>query len=259
MVFADTKDKPKAAAKPHAFEPARLVCLDIETGHATEKLIKEEIERWEPPSNVKDPEKIEARRQEATVKIREKSALLDGSPIVCISARTEKVGRIFNGINKKSYSINHSEVVSSGNERQMLVDLREWLDGVSNEETVLVGFNLISFDLPRIRGAFMRNRLRLPKILTPRLLEDERQPVVDVMRLFLKWFTAEYHSDLMISLDEVIRRLDMPRYKDRISGAQVPDFVKDGKVKEVLTYCAVDTMATLQAYLLMTSTASDLE
>src|SRR5579872_1949576 len=86
-----------------ALNPAHVVCLDIETGHADEKYIKAEIERWEPPSNYKDPDKIEAKRKEDAEKIRERSALLDGSPIVCIAARTEKVGRIFNGINRKNY------------------------------------------------------------------------------------------------------------------------------------------------------------
>lgn len=257
MLFTDTKEKPAPSA--HALVPAKLVSLDIETCHATDKLIEEEIARWEPPSNMKDPEKIEARKAEAAVKIRERSALLDGSPIACVSARTERVGVIFNGVNKKSYTIAHSEVASLGNEKAMLAGFRDWLDGIANEATVLLGFNLISFDLPRLRGAFVRHRLRLPRILTPRLLEDERQPVVDVMRLFLKWFSAEYHNDIMISLDEVIRRLRMPAYKDRISGAEVPDLIKNGKVKEVLTYCSLDSMATLQAYLFMTSASADLE
>ncbi len=238
--------------------PARIVCLDIETGHADEKYIKAEIERWEPPSNYKDPDKIEAKRAEDAVKIREKSALLDGSPIVCIAARTEKVGRIFNGVSKKTFDVNHSEVIGSGNEKKMLEDFRTWLDSVTNDQTCLIGFNLLAFDLPRLRGAYMRHRLKLPKILTPRILEDERQPAVDVMRLYLKWFTAKHHNLIMISLDEVIRALELPPYKDRIDGSQVPDLIKAGKVKEVLTYCAVDTLATLQAYLLMTSSASDM-
>lgn len=253
---------PKKAEAGHAhtsLTPANFVCVDIETGHASEAVIKAASDAWTPPSNMKDPDKIEQRRVEALLKIRDKSALLDASPIVCISARTEKEGRIFNGINKKKYEVNHSDVISSGDERGMLEAFRAWLDEVTTDETVVIGFNLISFDLPRLRGAYVRHRLRLPRILTPRLLEDERQPAVDVMRLYLKWFTAENHSEIMISLDEVVRALGLPTYKDRISGAQVPEFVREGKIKEVLTYCAVDTMATLQAYLLMISSAKDME
>lgn len=251
------KNEPKAAHTQ--LTPAGFICLDIETCHASEKVIAAASESWTPPANVKDPDKIEQKRVEAMMKIREKSALLDASPIGCISARTEREGRVFNGINKKEYKVNHSEVIPCGDEKGMLEEFRTWLDGVTTDDTVLIGFNHISFDLPRLRAGYIRHRLKLPRILAPRLLEDERQPAVDVMRLYLKWFTAENHREIFISLDEVARGLGLPSYKDRIDGSVVPDFIKDGKIKEVLTYCAVDTMATLQAYLLMTSTAKEME
>lgn len=239
--------------------PANLVCIDIETGHADKKVVDDEIARWEPPSNMKDAEKIEAKRKEASEKIRDRSALLDASPIACIAVRTEKVGRIFNGLDKKAYAVNHSDVISAGNEKKMLTDFREWMDAITTEHTVLIGFNIYSFDLPRLRAAFMRHRLKLPNILTPRLLDDEKQPTIDVMKMFLRGFTADCVDDRMISLREVEHRLGLPEYKDKISGAEVPDMIVKGKIKEVLTYCAVDTLSTLQAYLLMTSSSPEMQ
>lgn len=262
MLIAQKPPKTSAAPSP-AFEhtllaPATLVCFDIETCHAEQAVIDAEIERYKAPPSIKDPEKIKAKKEEFKIKITDKSALLDASHIACISARTQKVGMIFNGVNKKTYPVNHSQMIASGNEKQMLIDFRDWLDSTTTPETVLIGFNIYNFDLPRLRAAYMRNRLKLPNILTPRLLDDQRQPTIDVMKMFLRGFTADCAGDLMISLKEVVLRLGLPSYKNRIDGAQVPDFIRQGKIKEVLSYCAVDTMATLAAYQLMTSVSSDM-
>lgn len=249
-----------APSAPHSvLTPAHILSMDIETGHADEKTIEAAVARWSPPANIKDPVKIEDRRQEYITKTREKSALLDGAPIVCIAVRTEKVGVIFNGIDKKKHKVEHSEVLSCGSERGMLEAFRGWLDSNTSDGTLIVGWNILSFDLPRLRAAFMRHRLRLPRILSPRILDDERQPVVDAMRTFVKWFSAELQGDIMCSLDEAIERLGLPRYKDRVDGSKIPDMVRDGQVKEVLSYCGVDTMAAQQIFLLMTSAAPDME
>ena len=240
-------------------DPAHVVCIDIETGHAPKKAIEREIEDWTPPKNLVDEEKIKKAREDFISKVTEKSALLDASPILCISARTEKGGMLFNGMDSKSYKVNHSQVVSCGNERMMLEAFRMWLDNVTTDQTIIIGFNIYGFDLPRMRAAFMRHKLRLPRIMAPRLLSDERQPTVDVMKTFLRGFTAEYSNEKDISLNEVAFRLSLPQYKDQIDGSKIPDLARAGKVREILTYCAVDTMATLRAHQLMTSTAPDME
>lgn len=238
--------------------PALYVVHDIETGHAPKKVIDATIKRWKAPSNMKDEEKIEARRKEYAKKVREKSALLDAAPIICIANRTDKIAVVFNGMSDKEYTIEGVETVPCGNERGMLIAYREWLDKSSNEETALVGFNLFAFDMPKLRAAYVRHRLRLPGVLQPRPL-DKQQPAVDIMRLFLKYFTTEKHGDRMISLEEVLDRLGLPEYKTRVNGAQVPGLHKRKKFKEILTYAAIDAIAEWTAYLLLTSQESSME
>lgn len=51
--------------------PAQWLVLDLETGHAPQAAIEAAIAAWKPPANIKDEAKIEARRQEAMIKIRE--------------------------------------------------------------------------------------------------------------------------------------------------------------------------------------------
>ncbi len=178
---------------------ARLVCLDIETANADKKSIEDEISRWKPAGNTKDEDKIQAARVKFTEKTKEKSALLDASPIACVSVRTDRIGVVFNGMDKKKYSVEHNDVISSGNEKKMLIDFREWLDTITDDKTVLIGFNIYGFDLPRLRASFMRHRLKLPQVLTPHVLDDDKQPIIDVMRMFLKGFTADCAGDFYIS------------------------------------------------------------
>lgn len=248
-----TTTAPKENSVHNALMPARLISIDIETGNASKEVIQAAVDLWTPPGNVKDKAKIDERRNEYAAKTREKSALLDGSPIACIAVKTDRMGIVFNGCDKEDHKVEGSAVISAGDEASMLAAFREWANAAASEETILVGFNLWSFDLPRIRAAFMRHRLKLPKILQPRLLDDERQPSVDVMKLFLKNFTSEYADERYISLSEVIQKLGLPGYKDVISGAMVPKLLDEGKVAEVLAYCFVDTLSTMDAFLLMTS------
>jgi predicted 3'-5' exonuclease similar to PolB exonuclease domain len=258
MVAILQKSGAVADAPQHtAITPANVICLDIETGDAPEPIIKRALAAWEPPSNYKDPEKIEEKRKEAEEKIREKAALLDGAPIACVAARTEKVGRIFNGLTKKEYKVNHSTVVSCGTEAAMLEEFRSWLDEITTEQTTLIGFNIKGFDLRRLRSAYVRHRMKLPKVFTPRILDDERQPLVDVMLMYLRWYGPDYQRQF-ISLEEVCVALDLPHGKDLVAGSEIPGLIRQGKVKEVLMHAAVDTLATLTAYLLMSSSAPEL-
>jgi predicted 3'-5' exonuclease similar to PolB exonuclease domain len=238
-------------ATPGWYMPDFLV-LDIETGEASEQEIEAACRRYRPPSNIKDPFKIKDNVEAAHKKIREKSALLDAAPILCMSARAGQEGLIFNGMDAQLHQVPGFNVLSSGSEAAMLTRIREYLDAATSPETVMVGFNILHFDLPKLRFAYLRHRLPLPKILLPHSA-DEARPPVDLMRLFLKHFTSELAGDLFVTLDEVTDRLGLPQYKDRVSGSEIPAMAKAGRVQEVLAYSALDCLATWQSYFLMTN------
>ncbi|MFI3123424.1 MAG: hypothetical protein QX194_05795 [Methylococcales bacterium] len=70
---------------------AKFVALDIETGNAPIEAVENSIENWKAPKNWK-PETVEAKRAEHAEKKRDKAALLDARPILCIACRTDKHG-----------------------------------------------------------------------------------------------------------------------------------------------------------------------
>ncbi len=217
-----------------------VITLDAETCHVDEKTLTNEIERWRPPSNAKDEEKS---REKYAEKIRDKDALLDSSPIGCVAIKTSRVLRVFNGVDNKPYKLSRGEVISCGTEAKMLFALRTHLNELSTEETVLNGFNILGFDLPKLRIAYIRNRLSLPDILKPRVHpDDKKQPVIDLMQLFLKYFTSDQRGKPMISLREVAYRFGLPSYKELIDGAMIPDLFAKGEIKKVLNYNSVDVI-----------------
>ncbi len=77
--------------------PARYVVLDLETSDAPEDAIQAAVSAWKAPSNWK-PETVVAKRAEAAEKIREKAALLDASPIVCVGVRCDREAVMFSGM-----------------------------------------------------------------------------------------------------------------------------------------------------------------
>jgi hypothetical protein len=238
--------------------PARWLVLDLETGDAPEEAIQDVIDAWKPPANLKNPEKIETRRREAFDKIPERAALLDASPILCVAIQTDRTAILFNGMDSREYKCEGWRHNASGTERRMLEDLRVWLDTNTAPDTVLAGHNIRGFDLPKLRNAYLRHKLRLPAILAPRILDgDQTAAVVDTAALF-KAYSMEHRDDFCPGLDTVAAGLGIPRPKGVISGADVPRLHRAGEFAAILTYCAVDAAATARAYLLMTGQADDL-
>ena len=233
---------------------ADWVCLDIETGNAPEDAINRKLEEWKPPANVKDPEKIESRRAEAADKIRDKAALLDASPILCIAAVASNGDRVvFDGMSQVMTNIPEWIVVGQGNERDMLFAFREWLNKVAMpDETELTGHNINMFDIPKLRSAFIRHRLKIPAALAL-----GRTRSFDLMKVF-KGFSMEHRDNFYPSLDLVADTLGLEKPKAVISGADVPRLHEAGEYATIVSYCAIDTLTAAQAYLLMSGKSPEL-
>jgi hypothetical protein len=235
--------------------PAKFVALDIETGNAPEEAVENAVTNWKAPKNWK-PETVEAKRAEHAQAKREKAALLDASPILCIACRTEKDSVIFSSMGKTDLQISW-QISEHETEREMLQAFRSWTNSIVNFETVVTGHNLISFDLPKIRNAFIRHRLQLPLFLLPTLRDEMKNEIIDTMKL-AKAYTMEHRDDFAISLDTLAGVLNIERPKQAMSGAEVPAAFERGEIAPILIYCAIDTETTAQAAQLMLGIAANL-
>jgi hypothetical protein len=242
---------------PAAAQPADYAVIDIETADAPEEAIIKAFEAWKPDARTKDLEKIATQRLEAQNRIREKAALLDAAPIICIGCKGPGFTLIFDGMQSTPTELPGWTVVPTGTERGMLIAFRMWLDSGTDPDTLLIGQNIYGWDLPKLRGAYARHRLRLPQCLQPRLNESERQPVSDLQRLYCNF--SVQHPDQRPSLDEIAAGLNIPRHKHITDGSQVPAMYKRGEYQLILSYCALDCVVEEQAYLRMTSIHMELE
>lgn len=240
------------AAHAHMLSQAQYAVLDLETGFAPQANIDAALEGWKPPKNWKD-ETVAAKRAEMAEKAEEKSALLDAAPIICLALKTDRIAVILNGMDSTSYEIPGWLCFPCCDERGLLMALRTILESCPGPETVIVGHNILGFDLPKIRNAYLRNRLRLPLAL-----RDQDQPITDTMRQ-IRYFSMESADERFVSLDTVARVLGILQPKQVITGADCPRLHKEGRIAEILTYCCLDVATTERAYLLMTGQATDLE
>lgn len=237
--------------------PAEFVVLDLETGNAPAEAVAAAMTAWKAPSNWK-PETVAAKRKEAAERFADKAALLDASPILCVAIQTDRARFIFNGMSDDEPSIEGWRVIGCHDEAGMLRTLRGWLDSGTTPATVIVGHNAKAFDLPKLRHAYVRNSLRLPDLLKPRLRDEDKAELVDTASLF-KAFSMEHRDDFCPSLDIVAASFGIPRPKEHMSGADCPRLYREGQFAAILTYCAVDVATTTRVYQLMTSTAPDIE
>ncbi|MFO1351866.1 MAG: hypothetical protein U1F68_14830 [Gammaproteobacteria bacterium] len=245
-------------AVPLPMSSASYVVIDLETTDAPAEAITDALARWKPGGNVKDPEKIAAQRLEAAANIRDKSALLDAAPIVCVAMQTEAAKIVLNGMDGEHYAIDQWQCLGCGHELALLKALRGLLDYYTGPDTVMVGHNLVRFDLPKLRNRFLFHGLRLPAILQPAMAGDDGPRVFDTMRRF-RFYSQEHSDALYVTLDTVAASFGVPRPKQVMTGADVPRLHRDGQHHAILTYCCLDAATTARIYSLMSGSAADLE
>jgi Predicted 3'-5' exonuclease related to the exonuclease domain of PolB len=222
--------------------------IDIETGACDEASIQRAVENYKLPSNLRNVEKIEAKRKEAEARIRERSALLIEAPILCIGASMGGQVVLFNGMDTEKHGIHDRAmtVLPCGSEQVMLETFRLWMDQVVEAPTELVGFNIKRWDAPKLRHASLKYKLPLPAYLQP----SKGVPITDVMEMYTRYFSLE--DKLFISLNDVAHGLGIVTQKQIVDGSKVPALYEQGRYSEILTYCALDVLICKKAWLLMT-------
>ena len=231
-------------------------CFDIETGNASVEDISTKAQETKLPAKAKTEEEIKNAKIEAYQKAVDKSALLDRAPVMCLAAATDAGNVVWSCIPDpcpvKTMPNMNAEIRNFKTEKEMLIDLREWLAERTSPMTEIIGFNSRGFDLPKMRNAYIRHKLQLPAIFVP-----GTNPHYDVMKEYIWYFTTEFSREQYVKLKYVQSRLGLPQYKEFISGADAPRLAAEGKSKLVIPYCYMDTMTTYLAYKFMTGQIED--
>lgn len=222
--------------------PAYLV-LDIETA-AGEPTEAEAWMRtvWSPNPNWK-PATIGERFLQALEQKKEQLALLDSSPIITVALKTPADLRVLHWLPVDAQEMAGVLLERLPDQKALLDRTAQYLAACS-PETVLVGHNLLHFDLPKLRQGMLRHGVRLPTILV-----DRDHPVYDTMR---EWSRFTLDDRQYISLAELADVLGLPEHKAIISGAMVPEMYQQNRFAELLAYAAADVLAQWHVFLRMT-------
>lgn len=243
---------PPAAPDPSLPTPYGFLALDIETCDGS----PDEAERWMrrcwSPNPTWKPETIGKRFLDALEAKKEKLALLDTAPIVCVSLKSETELRCLHCLQaEEPREIRGGLVEGFASQRDMLVVLRNLLDARCFDETVLVGHNILGFDLRRLRWAFVKHGVRMPYVL-----RGTEQPAFDTMVQYGRLFSMGDKS-MFVSLSDLLDEFGLANHKADIDGSMVPDLVREKRFDELLEYAVLDVVAETELFLRMTGQVED--
>lgn len=251
---------------------AEHVFLDIETGNLGAEAMKDLRERfvaeWEAPANYKDAAKIEAKRAEDLAKWMERAALLPQAPV-----RVAAVLLPDNSRDAEMYQFHSMKrekarwegragsvaVEGFASEADMMTALKMLLADVAGSETILVGHNVLNFDLPRLRLATVRSGLELPEALQLKMPagskdgEEMRQPVFDTMQQYGRRFLGQL-GPCFVSQEEMLNQMGIRALvkRETVSGAEIPGLLDAGKLDVVLMKNRADLLDLRKAFYRMT-------
>lgn len=223
--------------------PPEYLVLDIETA-AGEPTEAEAWMRtvWSPNPNWK-PATIGERFLQALEQKKEQLALLDSSPIITVALKTPADLRVLHWLPVDAQEMAGVLLERTPDQKALLERTAQYLAACS-QETVLVGHNLLHFDLPKLRQGMLRHGVRLPTALV-----DRDHPVYDTMR---EWSRFTLDDRQYVSLAELAETMGLVEHKAIISGAMVPEMYAEGRWAELLAYAAADVLAQWQVFLRMT-------
>lgn len=245
--------------------------LDIETGYSDDSYIKESIDSWSPPKNIKDEEKIAARRSEFIAESRLKSAISDYAPIVSVAIKgiidDNSIKIVFGAMGKADdYLVCEGlrdkgwQVYEAISEVESLNQLSFMLESMAmHERILLVGHNIKKFDLPKLRTRILYHKLQLPLLLQP-----HKYPVFDTMSKAPYFLVGcnEY-----VAFEKLERALGIAEHshKNIVNGSEVPEMAHlaaaaftdkqfeewESLVSLIMTYNAKDVVQEEKAFQLM--------
>lgn len=204
------------------------VYTDLETiGSDDPEVIAEIAAGITAPGNYKKPESIaewEAQNKPALVQEALKRTSFDGGlgRIICIG-----------------FAVNDAVPLTFvGEEKDILVSFYSALGQIEeNSPKVLVGHNLIGFDLRFLYQRSVVNGIRPPAYINFNARSWDKT-VNDTM---LMW---NPDRDKRISLDKLCRILGVPSPKTEMDGSKVWEYYKEGRIEEIRSYCAGDIVST---------------
>lgn len=229
------------------YKPASYVVIDVETRNLTPEMVEFEGQFLKAHAGTKDEGKKEEQIRKKKDALLTRGALADSAEMAVIGFYIQGMQPVLLHTLDFTGQIDGVECQKFTSIYHLLPVFGEYLDVLCDETTEIVVARA-GFDLPKLRFAFARHRVKMPKILAPK----SNNSVFDVLHVFGRYFMVSSAAEYQVGLDEVTIRLGIEGGAKIITGADVPRMIDEGKHEEVLVYNSIDVMKTLQAYLVLT-------
>ena len=222
--------------------------LDIETRDLTGDQVAFESQFLKAHPSTKDPGKIEKQLADKEKKLIEKGGLTDSCEIASIGIHTRNSLPLvlhtfpFDETLEEEYCVQHR---AYQNEREMLYAFYHEMSTACDDETEIIVAGR-DFDFPKIRMRCVVNGVPIPSPLYP----GAGNPTYDVLFMATRYYlTGKRFS---VGLDELSQRLGVDTGDKALSGARVPEMIKEERYKEVIVYNGLDAYKNTECYNKMT-------
>lgn len=231
---------------------AKWLCLDIETrGGRPEDAAQWVRDNWWP-TETWTPETIGKRFKDAIEDTKKKLGLLDSAGIATVQLKTPERAMVIHCLTPQAPLMTANGVqVGFESELMMLLYLRTFLDTETEDATTLVGWNINGFDLRRLRFAYLRAGMNVPRAL--RVSAE----VYDMMDKYARYFSVDRNP--FVKLEVALEAFGMRNHKKDMDGSQVDTMIAAGRFDEVLKYAWEDVMQEAELFLRMTGQSAALK
>jgi 3'-5' exonuclease len=131
--------------------------------------------------------------------------------------------------------------VGERTERQLI---SAFVDRIAQSAPQLVTFNGNSFDLPVLRYRALINRVSAPGLSLRPYFNRYTEDAIDLCDVL-----SSFSSQSKVTLNELSRIMGLPGKPDKIAGADVERYFREGRIQKIANYCETDVVNTYRIWL----------
>jgi predicted PolB exonuclease-like 3'-5' exonuclease len=129
-------------------------------------------------------------------------------------------------------------------ERSEKALISSFVDRIAELSPQLVTFNGSSFDLPVLRYRAMVHGVAAPGLSSRPYFNRYTEDAVDLCDVL-----SSFSPQGKVTLNELCRVMGLPGKPEGISGGDVDNFYRDGRIREIAEYCESDVVNTYRVWL----------
>src|SRR5437588_12522487 len=129
-------------------------------------------------------------------------------------------------------------------ERSEKALIASFVDRIAELSPQLVTFNGSSFDLPVLRYRAMAHGIAAPGLASRPYFNRYTEDALDLCDVL-----SSFSHQGKATLHELCRVMGLPGKPDGMSGAEVEQYFRDGRIREIAEYCESDVVNTYRLWL----------